>query len=132
MRDVYSMVIRTKNWWTKPTNKQLVQPHVIIELPFLAKVHSSDKVAELYKAGNSLREIERQLNMPKSTTLKVLKEDGIEIRPNTDRQSFLKASPVGMRSGTIPYGYCYLNGKLVMDPHEYKNILKMLQQIKKD
>ncbi|MCB9073131.1 MAG: recombinase family protein [Bdellovibrionaceae bacterium] len=118
-------------WWTEPTNKQRPQPHVIIELPFLAKVHSRDRIAELYRAGNSLREIERQLNIPKSTTLSVLKNDGIEIRSHRDRQSFLKASPIGMRAGTIPYGYCYLDGKLVVDPHEYKNVLKILQQFKK-
>ena len=61
----------------------------------------------------------------------MLKNDGIEIRSHHNRQSFLKASPVGMRAGTMPYGYCYLDGKLVVDPHEYKNVLKMLDQFNK-
>lgn len=30
-----------------------------------------------------------------------------------------------MKSGTIPYGFAYLEGRLVVDPHEYKNVLEI-------
>ena len=30
-----------------------------------------------------------------------------------------------MYSGAIPYGYCYLEGKLVVDPHEYQIVHEM-------
>ena len=32
-----------------------------------------------------------------------------------------------MRAGTIPFGYCYLEGKLVVDPREYKVVLEMFR-----
>ena len=30
-----------------------------------------------------------------------------------------------MRSGATPFGYTYLEGKLVIDPHEYKTVLEI-------
>lgn len=30
-----------------------------------------------------------------------------------------------MRSGNTPFGFCYLEGKLVVDPREYKVVLEM-------
>jgi hypothetical protein len=32
-----------------------------------------------------------------------------------------------MKSGVTPYGYPYLEGKLVVDPHEYKTVLEILR-----
>lgn len=115
------------NWWTKASNTQRPQPHVIIELPTLARVHSKDRMAELYRAGNSLREIERQLCIPKTTARMALIEVGVEMRTSINHQSSCGSSHTGMRSGTIPYGYTYLEGKLVVEPREYKNVLEILR-----
>ena len=35
-----------------------------------------------------------------------------------------------MQSGTIPFGYDYLEGKLVTDPKEYKIVLNIYRQWK--
>jgi len=34
--------------------------------------------------------------------------------------------PKGMGSGTIPYGYAYLEGELVKNPVEYKTVLRIM------
>ncbi len=44
--DVLLENVREKNWWTNPSNKQRPQPHVIIELPFLARVHSRERISD--------------------------------------------------------------------------------------
>lgn len=92
----------------------------------MVRVYSRDRIVELYQAGNSLREIEQRLCIPKTTTRVVLLEAGVEMRPKLNSQSASELSPVGMKSGAVPYGYAYLDGKLVIDPHEYKNVLEIL------
>lgn len=123
---------KMRNWWTNPSNKQRPQPHVIIELPFLARVHSRERISDLYVNGNSLREIERQLNIPKTTARGVLIASGIEMRTSLNHQSKNVPQPLGMRSGTIPFGFTYLNGKLVIEPSEYKVVLEIVRRHQKD
>jgi lambda repressor-like predicted transcriptional regulator len=108
-----------------------MQAHVIIELPYLVKVHSREKIAELYVEGNSLREIERQLHIPKTSLRKVLLNSGFEMRSKLNHQSISKPSPTGMKSGALPYGYTQLAGKLVIEPSEYRNILEIIKSHKK-
>ncbi len=114
-------------WWAKAANKQRLQAHVIIELPSHARVHSKGKIAELYRKGNSLREIEKQLRIPKTSIREALIRDGVEMRSSRNPQPGKKSSPTGMRSGPIPYGYTYLDGMLVIEPSEYKNILEIVR-----
>lgn len=80
----------------------------------------------------SLRAIECQLHIPKTTARKVLIEDGVGIRTSANNQSKCQSSPLGMKSGSTPYGFTYLEGKLVIDPNEYKNVLEIYRLRQKE
>lgn len=54
-------------------------------------------------------------------------EVGVEMRTALNHQSFCGSSHTGMKSGIIPYGYAYLDGKFVIEPREYKNVLEILR-----
>lgn len=72
-----------------------------------------------------MSEIEKQTGYCKSTVRKTLVQHGVVIR------NFHRCHKPGsvlskvMRSGGIPYGYAYLDGELVIDPHEYKVVLQI-------
>jgi hypothetical protein len=53
-----------------------------------------------------------------------LSSNGVELRKNITGKNPSSNRTKGMSCGTIPYGYAYLDGKLVKDPHEYKNVIK--------
>jgi DNA invertase Pin-like site-specific DNA recombinase len=80
--------------------------------------------APLYEKGLSLREIEKITGISKTTVRVTLSSNGVVLRKNITSKNPTSNRTKGMRSGTIPYGYTYLDGKLVKDPHEYKNVIK--------
>jgi Recombinase len=90
-------------------------------------VNSRAEIAEFYKAGLSLREIQKRLDVPKTTIRETLIKDGIARRASSKRQKETHEKPEGMRSGVTPFGHTYLEGKLVVDPHEYKIVLEILR-----
>lgn len=57
-------------------------------------------------------------NFSKNTIRQTLMDGGIAVRDFSCRQHKAKDLTQVMRSGNTPYGYCYLEGKLVMDPHD--------------
>jgi Recombinase len=124
---VLVLIVRLALRWSNRPNKQRLQPHVIIRIDSLAKVNSRGEIAEFYKAGLSLREIEKRLGIPKTTIRETLLKDGVARRPSTQSRKGSSYSPPGMRSGVTPFGYTYLEGQLVMDPHEYKIVLEILR-----
>ena len=75
--------------------------------------------APLYEKVNSLREIERITNFAKSSIRQAFISAGHPLRKIEERQLPFHKTPKFMRSGTIPYGYAYHNGDLVMDPREF-------------
>jgi transposase-like protein len=91
---------------------------VIIELPYLARVSSRAQIAEYYQAGLSMREITKRIGVAKTTVLETLVQDGITRRPKQPCKS-------SEGSGTISFGYAYPEGKLVINPPEYKAGLEM-------
>jgi hypothetical protein len=81
----------------------------------------------LYEQGCSLREIERQTGFAKSSIRTALSECGLTLRKANPVQPKRRKLASKMRSGVIPYGFAYLEGKLVMDPREYKVVLQMVK-----
>jgi hypothetical protein len=75
----------------------------------------------LYQKGCSIREIAKITNLPKSTVLDSLRAGGIQLR--TFKKTERRQPKASMPSGTIPYGYTYLEGELVKNPGEFKVIL---------
>lgn len=115
---------------TGAPTKNLVNSHDFIR--FLPKTKENIFLicSPLYEQGLSLREIERQTGFAKTTIRESLTSTGLPLR----KYKPVTATPLkrssGMRSGTIPYGYAYLEGKLVPEPKEYKIVLNVCQQWK--
>lgn len=128
-RKLCKRVFSVGNWWTNPINKQQLQPHVIIQLPFKYRPNATEKIIKYYQDGLSLREIQRRGGGSKTKIRQTLIETGVEIR------SFDKDSPIKpdlakvMRSGATPYGFCYLDGKLVLDNREQQVIHRILEMV---
>ena len=83
--------------------------------------------APLYDQGLSLREIERQTGFAKTSIGETLRSRGLPLRRAKPIRKNQTASPKGMRSGVVPYGYAYLEGQLVVDPNQYKVVLRMVK-----
>ncbi len=75
----------------------------------------------------SLREIERRTGYAKSSIRDVLRAHGLVLRRAVRGRRGDPAKPDAMRSGVIPYGYCYLDGKLVVDTREHAVVLQMVR-----
>ncbi len=115
------------DWWSDSLNRQRPQAHEIIELPFPHKLNKIEKLAESYSSGLSFGEIAKRTGIPKVTVRKTLVDAGVGIRNFKNcRKPSLDLAQV-MSSGKTPYGYCYLEGKLVMDAREYQVVLDMFR-----
>lgn len=114
-------------WWTNLSSKQRPQPHENIELPFLAGLHSIGKIAAFYNDGLSMREVAKRMDIPKTTVRELLRKDRVAIGTNQENKSARALKQKFMRGGKTPYGYCYLENELVIDPREYKNVLEMVR-----
>jgi hypothetical protein len=81
--------------------------------------------APLYTQGMSLREIAKQIDLPRSTIKAALNAGGLPMRATTETK---KNEPNGsrpMKAGAVPYGYAYLEGRPVKEPKEYKVVLQI-------
>lgn len=78
----------------------------------------SEKIAEMYAQGHSLRDISATLNIGKTSTLQSLQKQGIA----TDAKTLRKR---GVHIGSTPYGYVLVQGQLQPDPKEQK-IVKII------
>ena len=81
----------------------------------------------LYEKGCSIREIERQTGIPKTTVREALQGRGFTLRSFKKDKGTSKTRPAVMRSGVIPYGYAYLEGQLVKNPAEYAVVNKIIK-----
>jgi len=82
--------------------------------------------APLYESGCSLREIEEKTGFPKTTIREVLNRCGLVLRKRSKRPIKDDKLSTKLRSPVLPYGYAWLEGKLVMDPREYKVVIKIM------
>lgn len=85
----------------------------------------------LYQQGISLREIERQTGFAKTTILNTFTKSGLPLRKNKSAQKIRIKRQFVVKGGPVPYGYAYLEGKLVVDPKEYKIVLEIYHQWQK-
>lgn len=100
--------------------------HDSIELSFKTPERIYEKCAPLYEKGLSLREIARQTGDAKTSIKTALNKAGVVLRKAAKNQELPKQIPDAMRSGVTPYGYCYLEGKLVMDTREHAIVLQIM------
>lgn len=80
-------------------------------------------------SGLSLRQIEERTGTSKTKIHKELKKAGVAIR-DFSRGSQQPPDPRRVKgSGTIPFGFTYLEGKLVLEPSEYRIVLEISRRV---
>jgi len=106
--------------------KAIPYHHDIIKFSPRTQEHIFHECAPLYEKGMSLREIEEKTGIPKTTIRETLTSHGMVLRKAPDRQSSENKKPIKRRTPVIPYGYAWLEGQMIMEPKEYKIVLKIL------
>ena len=81
--------------------------------------------APLYSQGMSLREIAKQIGLPRSTIKAALNAGGLPMRSATETYNKESKCSRPMKAGAVPYGYGYLEGRPVKEPKEYKVVLQI-------
>lgn len=102
-------------------------PHDIIRFFPKSQERIFDVSAPLYEARYTLREIESKTGFAKSSIRQALTDGGLTLRvgnqkpPKKGKRATKASTPVQR------YGYARLEGQLVKDPREYKNVLQILK-----
>ena len=108
------------------------QSHDFIEFFRATRQGISQKCAELYRSGQSLRQIVRETGIPKTTVIEALQAIGFVPAKAAGRKP--KSSALTMRppKGVPPYGFSWLRGRLVVNPAEIENVRTIIQLRQKD
>ncbi|MBI2027463.1 MAG: hypothetical protein HYS98_06650 [Deltaproteobacteria bacterium] len=101
--------------------------HDFIDVFIKSKTRIFGLCASLYEKGLSLREVAAHTRIPKTTIRETLIEMGMSLRNFSNGGHFKDFHTSPKRPGVTPYGYAWLEGKLVVDPREYKRVLEILQ-----
>lgn len=108
----------------------LGKPHDFIHL----EIRNYDKylaqVAELYTAGNSLREISRIVDLSKTKVRDLVLRAGIPLRSMRNEKGELVVGTRGKRNVKPPYGHWFLGGELQQHPKEYPVVLEIVERWK--
>lgn len=102
-------------------------PHDFIELSPRTQERIFEKCAPLYQKGLSIRDIEAATGIPKSTVREALTSSGMALRNPTNGSARKIDNTQNKRGGHTPYGYAYLEGKLLIDPKEQTIVRKILK-----
>ncbi|MCB0411086.1 MAG: hypothetical protein KDD22_01080, partial [Bdellovibrionales bacterium] len=100
------------------SHQNLSHPHDYIRHSVKSKSRNIAEFREFYVSGLSLRQIEERTGTSKTKIRKELEKAGVVIR-DFSRGCQQPPDPTRVKgSGTIPFGYTYLEGKLVVEPSE--------------
>jgi hypothetical protein len=102
-------------------------PHDIIRFFPRSKERIFEVCEPLYRAGCSLREIEAKTGFAKTSIREALTSRGYTLRRAVKCPKKKASRSSQMRSPVLPYGYDWLDGKLVVDPKEYRVVQKILR-----
>lgn len=100
--------------------------HDFIELSPRTPTRIIEKCAPLYEKGLSLRDIEMRTGIAKSTIRETLAKSGFVLRNTLNGNTSKIDNKRTKRGGSTPFGYAYLDGKLLMDPKEQIALRKVL------
>lgn len=106
-----------------------MQVHDIIEFSISDFSEELMLFRRLYEGGHSLRDISKITGVPASTIQKRLKTGGVTFRTNRSVRSTIVQRQKFKSSTPPPYGYCYLNGSLAKDAHEFPTLQMIAAQL---
>lgn len=123
-----SKVLILKEVVVNPACKQasLRKGHDFIPLVFPNHNQFLEKVAQLYKACNSLSDIVKIVGLSKSKTRHLVSRAGIPLRTLRDEKRHIVVGSRGKRRSKPPYGYWYINGEIQKHPKEYPIVLEII------
>lgn len=101
--------------------------HDIIRFSPKSKDHIFEVCEPLYRAGCSVREIEAKTGFAKTSICEALTSRVYKLRRAIKCPKKKASRSKQMRSPVLPYGYDWLDGKLVVDPKEYRVVQKILR-----
>ncbi len=102
-------------------------PHDFIELSPRTPTRIIEKCAPLYEEGLSLRDIEERTGIPKTTIRETLTKNGFPLRNPANGNAKKIDNNQTKRGGSTPFGYAYLDGKLLIDPKEQIALRKIVK-----
>lgn len=102
-------------------------PHDIIRFSPKTKDRIFEVCEPLYRSGCSLREIEVKTGFAKTSIREALTSRGYTLRRAVKCPKKTSQRSKQMRPPVLPYGYDWLDGKLVVDPKEYRVVQKILR-----
>ena len=106
------------------------KPQNFIPLVFPNYDQHLDKVAELYKNGNSLRGISILVDLSKTKVRDIVLKAGIPLRPKRNEKAKLVVGVRGKRNIKPSYRYWFLDGVAHQHPKEYPIVLEIIEQWK--
>jgi hypothetical protein len=101
------------------------QAHDYIRHSIKTKESKAAEFQALYESGLSLRKIASRTGTSKTKIRKTLIASGVAIRNFSRGQTSKPDLTQVIRSGNTPYGFAYLEGKLVVDPREYQIVIEI-------
>ncbi len=111
----------------KATTGELFHVHDFIELSIRTQNRIFEKCSPLYEKGLSLRDIEELTGIAKNTVRNALQQNGTKLRDTSNGKNLPQDRHSFKKSGLPPYGFAYLDGKLVIDPKEHLVVRKIIK-----
>jgi len=105
------------------TTREHCYYHDTTQFYVLVKEDIFSRVAPLYEKGLSLRDIQTQTDISKTTIRKTLLKGGVNLRENRSTSLLKEWKTTGKQAALPPYGFGYLQGKVVPNPKEFKTLL---------
>lgn len=98
-----------------------------IRLSNFTKQAISEKAADLYQSGASLRSIAKELGCSKTAVRESLIREKVDLRAHSHSQVNKTRKSATLSVRNAPYGYCLVNGMLTEDPREMSVVALMLK-----
>lgn len=104
----------------------LGEPHDFIRLTISNTIDHSTKIVDLYKKGNSFRDIEKLLSISKTKIRAALLRLKIPIRLALQESRRATQRIAGKKNVKPPYGFAYFEGRVVKHPKEYPTLIQII------
>lgn len=115
-----------KNGGQTGKSPEPLQTHEIIKVSDTTREEFNAKCISLYQKGHSTPEIARLLRVGRSTVRDALVKANVKIRNQFTNFKDL-ASKKNVKMKVAPFGFCYLQGRLVANPNEHEAFLLIHQ-----